>query len=476
MYDPPTLQHLVRLLKDLLSQANGRKKISNNKLAQALNKNEEPFTVRMIQGWDSGKVQAVKEKAIQLALYLAARELLLGANPSTLQTLLALEDDTQTRREEAVHAYLTAVFPDVRLPKATEPALPTGAGLPTGTIIHSESITLPPHPFTGLTKTVDLAAKALLPRNAETDPDLAHHYFSIPSTSVKIPYKELIGNGSKDIREYPIHSIECSVSSERSDLEARISAFYDDYYPDKRFDLGIAAYTQREKDLGYTKHPPKLWLRSFIECDDNTLRMTFGQVDYLAHRLYREVLSDTLISPNHERETFLQVLNSGDGNAIRLGNAPWTFCGIGVWMLTGDGYLLLSHRQKVGEIPGKISYSSSGAVNFTEDDPLMDALRKEIHEELGIPLNQTKTLPLTLISMGIDLERFLVQFSFVCRSSYSAAYFLERRSEATSAAEQNMLLVPIKDGNALKSLLLSAAFEPGAAVSLHRLLQKGLLG
>lgn len=61
----------------------------------------------------------------------------------------------------------------------------------------------------------------------------------------------------------------------------------------------------------------------------------------------------------------------------------------GCWVITKDGYLVLSYREnRVGEIPGIFSYSASGSYDYFSHDRItqtpQDAMVKELKEELGV--------------------------------------------------------------------------------------------
>ena len=90
------------------------------------------------------------------------------------------------------------------------------------------------------------------------------------------------------------------------------------------------------------------------------------------------------------------------------------------------------------------------------------------HHSADVPLES-----LRLVSLGIDLVGCHVQFSYFYRSDLTAAQLYERKENyAITPDEQKTYFV---DPTLCADLLTRYTFEPGAAYSLKRLMDKGYL-
>lgn len=292
----------------------------------------------------------------------------------------------------------------------------------------------------------------------------------------QIPYKELFGSAKAAQGEY-IEGKNLTYAYEdwQADLRPRVSTL--------DFDRELEAeQTALGKKYGYHQHPPKLCLAHYMEEKQedvngvlsSVLTMTFGQSGYLEHHVYQKDLARNTA----EQQALRALFRNAKGNIPALRYCPWAACGGGVWVITQDGFLALSLRTNVAEEPGKLGYSSSGSYGrYTEqagrqqDNTPGLAMCKELREELG--LEDVSPQDLTLISLGIDLNRCLIQFSYLLETSLTAEdLFFCRQDIATTADEQIVCFVPLDTPDLCWSLLAQCEFEPGAAYSLVRLLQK----
>lgn len=146
-----------------------------------------------------------------------------------------------------------------------------------------------------------------------------------------------------------------------------------------------------------------------------------------------------------------------------------------MWPVVRDGngspYVILSLRnpRKVAEVAGRLGYGASGSYDRSDSTPAQ-AMAREIQEELGLPAPQPEAL--TLLSLGVDTERYLLQFSYLWETDYTLSQVSRcRRNRAPTAGEQTIFFVPLEP-SVCEAFLRQAAFEPGAAYSLMRLLQK----
>lgn len=292
----------------------------------------------------------------------------------------------------------------------------------------------------------------------------------VDGEEIPVLYHELFGNARNKVQEY-VEGHNLIIDYDRA-----WEPEYRSYVHEVTFKQELMVERQAAAQHGYTVHPKKLCLATLKENkDEQTLTATFGQNGYLEQRVYRtEMTLNTT-----EQQKFLDVISRPKGNNSKLDRCPWATCGGGVWVLSSDGYIAVSHRSNtnVGEVPGMLSYSASGStdrmitLNGTEQDNTPGlSIAKEIEEELGIPRPRAEEL--TLISLGIDTGRYLIQFSYVWECGLSSGEIIHYRSNtATTAEEQKILFFPFRK-DVCSRLLLECEFEPGAAASLNRLLEK----
>lgn len=245
--------------------------------------------------------------------------------------------------------------------------------------------------------------------------------------------------------------------------------------------------------LRYTHHPPKLFLDQIdLAYDSNILTLTFSHNGYLEQRVLRKYLDKLrkkwkVKSSLEEEVQFLSLWKNSlaedyHGFSQRKPEEKlWANAGGGCWVITKDGYLVLSYRgNRVGEIPGIFSYSASGSYDYFSHDGStqtpQDAMAKELKEELGV-LETNTADAVRLIALGIDTERYLIQFSYLWECPYTAQELNMRKVNFASRqgkSEQVTLFAPLHrelHRDYLK-LLKTVRFEPGAAFSLSLLLQK----
>ena len=307
-----------------------------------------------------------------------------------------------------------------------------------------------------------------------------YHDIATPYGRYSVPYKELFGHAAPGMKEY---------------IEGKnISFNYEDFTVDYASRVTTCDFQEelQKKDaaakmMGYTSHPPKLCLVDYLETRSEDLNggetkydlsLTFGTSHYLENLVWR----DELRRNKKEQEIFRAVLASSSKEHLQgFDHGPWAAAGGGCWVITSDNFLVMSYRSptRVGEVAGRLAYSASGSYGrYTVDSCGMpidntpgNAMVKELNEELGLP--EVKPEELVQISLGLDLERGLAQWSYFLQSKYAAddiAYF--RQDWATTADEQTIFFVPLETPDICYRLLSKCEFEPGSAFSLYRLLTK----
>lgn len=307
-----------------------------------------------------------------------------------------------------------------------------------------------------------------------------YHDIATPYGRYSVPYKELFGHAAPGMKEY---------------IEGKnISFNYEDFTVDYASRVTTCDFQEelQKKDaaakmMGYTSHPPKLCLVDYLETRSEDLNggetkydlsLTFGTSHYLENLVWR----DELQRNKKEQEIFRAVLASSSKEHLQgFDHGPWAAAGGGCWVITSDNFLVMSYRSptRVGEVAGRLGYSASGSYGrgtvdscgMPIDNTPGNAMVKELNEELGLP--EVKPEELVQISLGLDLERGLAQWSYFLQSKYAAddiAYF--RQDWATTADEQTVFFVPLETPDICYRLLSKCEFEPGSAFSLYRLLTK----
>ncbi len=290
-------------------------------------------------------------------------------------------------------------------------------------------------------------------------------------TFLDLPYLELFGGEAPGEAEFVEgENLLCRLVDTDAHLEQQVTALS---YP-----AALAEEEAAARALGYTHHPPKLWLDHLDYLEDTQapgkahLTLYLGSSDYLGHRVYRREMARNPAAQAAFQETLAGL--RGDAEH-RLRQCPWASCGGGVWPVVRDGngspYVILSLRnpRKVAEVAGRLGYGASGSYDRSDGTPAQ-AMAREIQEELGLPAPPPEAL--TLLSLGVDTERYLLQFSYLWETDYTLSQVSRcRRNRAPTAGEQTIFFVPLAPP-VCEAFLRQAAFEPGAAYSLMRLLQK----
>ena len=285
--------------------------------------------------------------------------------------------------------------------------------------------------------------------------DLYNNYFSDfyidRQLAEPYPYVEWRGNEKPGIEEYEEGiSLDVEYTEWTPDLKSCIP----------RYSVKIQTVYDQARAIGFDPDTqiPMLCLRSVqlygksigLEWKEK-LKMTFGNVSYYDHKLYRQLLGDPVRIDTKDVQQFLNALKAG--RDIEEIKAPlWGRCGGGIWIRSKDNYLMVSYRKPSGvtEIPDMLSYSSSGAFerfipHYQGQGSPGKNMAKEIFEEVGVPIEYIPVEELTIISLGIDANRTLIQFSFFWDSPYSVDELIRFRLSARDSREQYAFFIPFEE-------------------------------
>lgn len=259
----------------------------------------------------------------------------------------------------------------------------------------------------------------------------------------------------------------------------RITENYIQLWVNKKID---SARNSKYKPISYRKVHIKSFYKENISPGKDEFfnyKMVLCPIEYFDHLIVRDYFNGKNVGTFiNDREKF--IIKSGfSAKGFEQSAAFFFLAGCGVWVISKDNYLIVSSRNRQGQIlekPGNVGYSAAGSCEYSsrfeedanveelEADPFKSAAR-ELNEECNI---ETSLNDLTLVSFGIDYDRFLEQFSFYYISDESAEDIIENSVAAKSNNEQDIFAIPFTYENITK-LIDGFEMEPGAIVSLIRL-------
>lgn len=285
-----------------------------------------------------------------------------------------------------------------------------------------------------------------------------------------LPYTEILGSDKPGEGEFfEGENLEIITMDQMFDMKKMLARpNYDDEY---QAILGQLA------EMGYVDHKPVMHLdhldirQSAGDATQMWLRFTVDKTDYIDQQILYRAMNET----SDLRQDFVRKLRGIRGSAQeKLQGLAWTRFGAGCWPVVKDEnarpYVIVSLRnpKRVSELGSMLSYGSSGSIQY-DDGSLVAGMAREIREELGL---DALTKDLRIISMGVDTARYLIQVSYLWDSGLSLEDVRQARKDGTSTPwEQSIFFLPLEK-IICERFLREAAFEPGAAFSLMRILQK----
>lgn len=299
-----------------------------------------------------------------------------------------------------------------------------------------------------------------------------------------IPYIEWYGSGESGVSEYQSgRNITIAAEREMIDVSDMIPNFYNKY----------KELEEASVKIGYPKiSVDKLRLDSIKAEYDlaggsaHRLTINFKSIDYFTALILRDYLTqednDGKLLPAG-RMLYLDTLPRR-GEDVPPG-LIWPLCGCGVWVITTDNMIIFSRRTTVLELPSNLGYSAAGSCEYTdrlmvrnaykelgkEANPFITAQRETI-EETNIPIDHLLLTNFILVSLGVDIPRCLVQFSFMVHVDLTAKEVLGYyKAGAKSSGEQIISALPMRK-DVLMFVLRNFEMEPGAVYSLIHIMEK----
>ena len=330
---------------------------------------------------------------------------------------------------------------------------------------------------------------------AERD-DIRWRWFPLPQSQecIPIPYNEVI---SYDTPAVTRGQFKIDVDEEFICIPDDLKILHDNreimHLAQRRDSINVYKY----KPISARKIHIASLLKSEIDSQDVTdykWHMTIKPIDYFEQITMRSFFQNRLKDLDVYEDADIALRKKYDEtlfvNQMGFSNAPaHFFAGCGVWILSKDGYLMVSFRGKLFEKPGRLGYSSAGSCEYSdrlalrgkegatkeiaglelEADPFKTAKRETKEEcNIEIPLEE-----LELVSFGIDFDRYLQQFSFFYRSALDADTIISLSQRAISTNEQVLFALPFNN-EAITVMLTNYELEPGAIASLLNIAKKYL--
>lgn len=285
-----------------------------------------------------------------------------------------------------------------------------------------------------------------------------------------LPYTEIFGSDKPGVGEFVEgENLEIITMDQTFDMKnVLLMPNYDDEYQ---------AIVKHLAKMGYVDHKPVMHLDHLDICQSAgdaaqmKIRLMVDRSDYIAHQILRKAMDKKL----DLQQSFVRTLRGLRGSTEeKLQGLAWTRFGAGCWPVVKDeddrSYVIVSLRNpnKVSELGSMLSYGSSGSIQY-DDGSLAAGMAREIREELAL---EASPKDLRIISMGVDTARYLIQVSYLWDSGLSLEDVRQARKEGTlSGGEQAIFFLPLEK-IICERFLRESAFEPGAAFSLIRILQK----
>jgi len=258
----------------------------------------------------------------------------------------------------------------------------------------------------------------------------------------KVPYISLLNNWKSNIRDY-----------DRDDIEVKEIA--------KCFDLPEELYETPIPSDAFNGE--KCRLAHFDISSGRFLSFTFQETDYFDYLKSGEYL-DYPYPGNPKltnRDAFGKTVREHNGHIWAFENLT-NICGVGLLILTKDNYLILTkHSEKSHVYPGRITFSSSGTMNWGGQLGPFDQVSEKCFSELGHRINIKKT---KLIGFGADARKLYFQFSFLEISEHDSDYFLEKLKGATNQSN-NIQRVKFNEDE-LAEKIMDECWEPAAEAAV----------
>lgn len=283
----------------------------------------------------------------------------------------------------------------------------------------------------------------------------------LSENSLSIPYKTLFGSPESNINELRVGDISIKKKDDYFSIE---NDFLNHFGPEK----------VREIKSTYGNEP-KCRIESYKEKIQpgnipNIYTFEMSKIWYYDYLLTNCILDENIDKSNKTtfRDKYYSFNNRHDFSNSKISN----ICGVGLFIITRDDKIIITkNSDNVSVYPNEFSYSSSGTMNWENDEinPFYDIQRETLEEIYYNPNIED----LFLFALGIDSKKQYFQFSFYEKSPKLSSEILESAPNARDfdAEIDNIIAIPF-NLESIYELLTQNPWEPAAAYSLILLLKK----
>lgn len=203
---------------------------------------------------------------------------------------------------------------------------------------------------------------------------------------------------------------------------------------------------------------PSCRLVSYKVPPQGKLRIQLSETSYEDYLRSGEHLDDPC--PPDGKQTFREAFGAlvRDQHGV-LRTLPLTnICGVGVFVLTRDGEVLVTRHSRHSHVyPGRWTYSASGVMKFGANPNPFTEIHRKAFEEIR---HQSRPEKLELVGFGADARKLFFQFSFVERTEETLQELVGRIPDPDNVR-------PIElEPNAIAEELVRKCWEPAAEATL----------
>lgn len=291
---------------------------------------------------------------------------------------------------------------------------------------------------------------------------------AIKKSSIKTvtPYHRLIGDSNTGKFEYVQADIEIIVNNERHILPPELNSSVDG---------GRTEILEEVKYNGrFIDDELKARISDIVLCPkdtfgetSNNMSITLNPVSYYDYLIEKKALQ----SFEYKNKHTIPKCRLYEIKKMQTTNVG----GCGIFLITNDGYIILSKRSNlVEEYPSIISYSASGSISWEHDDndeivshPFRTII-EETFDEIGVGVDDEEV---KMFSVGIDQNAYFIQFGFFAYVNHSALEVVLEWQKASSNYEQTPIFIKFEPEQ-IAQVLNSYVFEPSAEEDLILLCSK----
>lgn len=306
------------------------------------------------------------------------------------------------------------------------------------------------------------------------------HYPLFRIGPLSVSYIPLVGKGEAGVDEFGPDDVDTRVEQELYTLPEELATLQPRaiaaHHAANALPQTVSAHPMADTDKGRLCH---LQRRTYPKDPNRTqLSVEIQRLKYFDYMAANEFL-DTSLGDDTIRTRFTTRFQPHEQPHIDLARLELSnIIGVGALLITADNKLVISKRSSVVAVyPNVVGFTTSGTCDWSDFEPsraragLFHTVRREAFEELG---QQVLIEDFKLFAVGIDVEQFYFQFSFIHRTRMSVDQMDELHATAVDRAEQSLFWVDLGRPQDVVELLSTKEIEPAAEAALLLLLMKSL--